>query len=31
MDNEYEEGFPWIEFDTTASDAESIVASINVG
>lgn len=27
--NEYEEGFPWIEFDTTASDAESIVASIN--
>ena len=28
--NEYEEGFPWIEFDTTASDAESIVASITV-
>ena len=27
--NEYEDGFPWIEFDTTASDAESIVASIN--
>ncbi len=26
--NEYEEGFPWIEFDSSAIDAESIVASI---
>ena len=26
--NEYEEGFPWTEFDSSAIDAESIVASI---
>ena len=26
--NEYEADMPWVEFDTTASDVESIVASI---